>query len=65
LSEAALKTGKPSPERILRALAEQLQGHCWFDQSQGGMPKLMLRLPEMSGTQSPASFVPSDTLAVN
>ena len=51
---AALNSGRPSPERILAALAGQLKGEYWLEKTPEGKSRLSLRLPIHSGTQGPA-----------
>lgn len=58
---SALATGRPSPQRILAALAEQLKGEYWLEKTPDGKSRLSLRLPVHSGTQGPAVRAPGAT----
>lgn len=53
-ASAALAKGRPSPQRIFAALAEQLKGEFWIEKTPEGKSRLSLRLPVHSGTQGPA-----------
>jgi hypothetical protein len=53
-ASAALRKGRPPPERIFAALAEQLKAQYWLEKSPDGKSRLLLRLPVESGTQGPA-----------
>jgi two-component sensor histidine kinase len=55
---APINTGRPSPQRILAALAEQLKGEYWIEKTLEGKSRLSLRLPVHSGTQGPAIRAP-------
>ncbi|MGN6147947.1 MAG: sensor histidine kinase [Rhizomicrobium sp.] len=55
---APINTGRPSPQRILAALAEQLKGEYWIEKTPEGKSRLSLRLPVHSGTQGPAIRAP-------
>jgi len=54
----ALAAGRPSPQRILTALAEQLKGEYWLEKTREGKSRLSLRLPVHAGTQGPAVRAP-------
>ena len=68
-ASAALHSGRPPPERIFEALAEQLKAQYWLEKSPDGKSRLLLRLPIESGTQGPAIRRPraieSEELALN
>ena len=53
-ASASLAKGRPSPQRIFAALAEQLKGEFWIERTPEGKSRLSLRLPVHSGTQGPA-----------
>ncbi|HEX7727085.1 MAG TPA: sensor histidine kinase [Rhizomicrobium sp.] len=53
-ASSALASGRPSPQRIFAALAEQLKGEFWIETTPAGKSRLSLRLPVHSGTQGPA-----------
>jgi two-component sensor histidine kinase len=53
-ASATLSIGRPSPQRIFAALAEQLKGEFWIEKTPDGKSRLSLRLPVHSGTQGPA-----------
>lgn len=57
-ASAALASGRPSPQRIFAALAEQLKGEYWLEKTPEGKSRLSLRLPVHSGTQGPAIRAP-------
>jgi len=50
----SMSMGRPTPQRILGALAEQLKGEFWIEKTPEGKARLSLRLPVHSGTQGPA-----------
>lgn len=57
-ASVSLDAGRPSPQRILAALAEQLKGEYWLEKTPDGKSRLSLRLPVHSGTQGPAVRAP-------
>lgn len=57
-ASVSLDAGRPSPQRILAALAEQLKGEYWLEKTPDGKSHLSLRLPVHSGTQGPAVRAP-------
>jgi two-component sensor histidine kinase len=63
-TSATLNTGRPSPARIMAALAEQLKGKYWLEKTPEGKSRLSLRLPLHSGTQGPAIRAPGLTQPV-
>ncbi|HEY8948094.1 MAG TPA: sensor histidine kinase [Rhizomicrobium sp.] len=57
-ASASLGAGRPSPQRIFAALAEQLKAEYWIEKTPEGKSRLSLRLPIHSGTQGPAIRAP-------
>ncbi|MGN6514308.1 MAG: sensor histidine kinase [Rhizomicrobium sp.] len=59
-STQSLHTGRPPPERIFAALAEQLKGEYRLEKTSDDRWRLSLRLPVHSGTQGPAMRMPRE-----
>jgi two-component sensor histidine kinase len=57
-AQASMTAGRPAPQRIFAALAEQLKGEYWIEMTPEGKSRLSLRLPVHSGTQGPAIRAP-------
>jgi hypothetical protein len=55
---ASMNSGRPTPQRILGALAGQLKAEYWIEKTPAGKARLSLRLPIHSGTQGPAVRAP-------
>lgn len=55
---ASMNSGRPTPQRILGALAEQLKAEYWIEKTPAGKARLSLRLPIHPGTQGPAVRAP-------
>jgi len=45
LSDASISDRTPSPMRVLAALADQMGGRTWIDETADGTPRLFLRFP--------------------
>ncbi|HWA31072.1 MAG TPA: sensor histidine kinase [Rhizomicrobium sp.] len=56
----SVRTGRPPPDRIFAALAEQLKAEYWLEKTPDGKSRLSLRLPVRSGMQGAAMRAPHE-----